>query len=55
MDQPVLLSVQQQDRDIDLPLQGRVRASVGEQAAIRVSSVGETRDPANRMLQQRST
>ena len=31
------------------------RCPVGEQAAIRVSSVGETRDPANRMLQQRST
>jgi len=27
---------------------------VGEQAAIRVSSVGETRDSANRMLQQRA-
>jgi formate hydrogenlyase subunit 6/NADH:ubiquinone oxidoreductase subunit I len=31
------------------------RCPVGELAAIRVSSVGETRDPANRMLQQRST
>ena len=31
------------------------RCPVGAQAAIRVSSVGETRDPANRMLQQRST
>jgi MauM/NapG family ferredoxin protein len=31
------------------------RCPVGEQAAIRVSSVGETRDPANRMLQQRAT
>jgi ferredoxin len=26
------------------------RCPVGEQAAIRVSSVGETRDPLNRML-----
>jgi MauM/NapG family ferredoxin protein len=31
------------------------RCPVGEQAAIRVSSIGETRDPGNRMLQQRST
>jgi len=31
------------------------RCPVGEQAAIRVSAVGETRDPNNRMLQQRST
>ncbi len=30
------------------------RCPVGEQAAIRVSAVGESRDPANRMLQQRS-
>ncbi len=31
------------------------RCPVGQQAAIRVSAVGETRDPRNRMLQQRST
>jgi ferredoxin len=31
------------------------RCPVGEQAAIRVSAIGETRDPRNRMLQQRST
>lgn len=30
------------------------RCPVGELAAIRVSSVGETRDPANRMLQRRT-
>jgi len=30
------------------------RCPVGEQAAIRVSSVGETRDPRNRMLQSRT-
>jgi ferredoxin len=30
------------------------RCPVGEKAAIRVSAVGETRDPANRMLQRRS-
>jgi ferredoxin len=29
------------------------RCPVGEKAAIRVSSVGESRDPRNRMLQQR--
>jgi ferredoxin len=31
------------------------RCPVGQQAAIRVSAVGETRDPRNRLLQQRST
>lgn len=31
------------------------RCPVGEEAAIRVSSVGETRDPLNRMMQQRIT
>lgn len=31
------------------------RCPVGQRAAIRVSAVGETRDPRNRMLQQRST
>jgi ferredoxin len=31
------------------------RCPVGEQAAIRVSSIGETRDPMNQMLQRRST
>jgi ferredoxin len=31
------------------------RCPVGQQAAIRVSAVGETRDSRNRMLQQRST
>ncbi|MDX2438858.1 MAG: 4Fe-4S binding protein [Acidobacteriota bacterium] len=30
------------------------RCPVGEEAAIRISSVGETRDPQNQMLQQRS-
>jgi ferredoxin len=29
------------------------RCPVGERAAIRVSSIGETRDPRNQMLQQR--
>jgi polyferredoxin len=31
------------------------RCPVGQKAAIRVSAVGETRDPRNRMLQQRSS
>jgi ferredoxin len=31
------------------------RCPVGEQAAIRVSSIGETRDPRNQMLQRRAT